>query len=172
MELVVSGHKLQAGNQSFQCSIGRKGYSLDKKEGDGCTPVGTFYLREVFYRADRITRPITGLPIKAISCDDGWCDAPDDEKYNEHIHLPYSASHEVLWREDHLYDLLVVIGYNDGPVISGAGSAIFMHVAAPGFKPTQGCVGLEITVLQNLLRQLTPQSKIVLKGEQQEDKLK
>jgi L,D-peptidoglycan transpeptidase YkuD (ErfK/YbiS/YcfS/YnhG family) len=172
MELVVSGNKLQAGSQSFQCSIGRKGYTTDKKEGDGCTPVGTFNLRQVFYRADRVAAPITGLPIKAISCDDGWCDAPGDGKYNEHVHLPYSASHEVLWREDHLYDLLVVIGYNDGPVISGAGSAIFMHVAAPGFKPTEGCVGLELTVLEGLLRQLTPQSRIVLKGQPQEDKLK
>ena len=126
-------------------------------------------MREVFYRADRVAAPVTALPTKAISCDDGWCDAPDDEKYNEHIYLPYTASHEVLWREDHLYDLLVVIGYNDGPVISGAGSAIFMHVAPQGFKPTQGCVGLDLTVLQGLLRQLSPQSKILLKGEYQEN---
>jgi L,D-peptidoglycan transpeptidase YkuD (ErfK/YbiS/YcfS/YnhG family) len=166
MELVVSGNKLQAGERSFKCSIGRKGYATNKREGDGCTPVGTFHLREVFYRADRIPAPVTGLPIKAISRDDGWCDAPDDEKYNQHVYLPYSASHEELWREDHLYDLLVVIGYNDGPVISGAGSAIFMHLAAPEFTPTQGCVGLELPVLQDLLRKLTTQTKIVLGSEQ------
>jgi L,D-peptidoglycan transpeptidase YkuD (ErfK/YbiS/YcfS/YnhG family)/cell wall-associated NlpC family hydrolase len=163
MEIVVSGNKLQAGSQSYRCSIGRKGYSANKREGDGCTPVGTFYLREVYYRADRISAPLTGLPVKVISCDDGWCDAPDDEKYNQHVYLPYAPSHEELWRDDHLYDLVVVIGYNDGPVISGAGSAIFLHVAAPEFKPTQGCIGLELQVLQELLKDFTPQTKIVLK---------
>jgi L,D-peptidoglycan transpeptidase YkuD (ErfK/YbiS/YcfS/YnhG family) len=108
-------------------------------------------MRAVLYRADRVVRPVTRLPVSAIHPDDGWCDDPCDRNYNRPVRLPYPASHERLWREDHLYDLVVVLGYNDLPRSKGRGSAIFMHLAAPGFMPTEGCIALREADLRKLL---------------------
>jgi L,D-peptidoglycan transpeptidase YkuD (ErfK/YbiS/YcfS/YnhG family) len=108
-------------------------------------------LREVLYRGDRLRRPRSGLPVVALKIDDGWCDDVSDRNYNRRVRHPYPASAERLWRDDHLYDVIVVLGYNDGPRVKGHGSAIFMHVASPGFKPTQGCIALERSHLLRLI---------------------
>ncbi len=147
MELVVTPHGpreaiVQRGAAPFRAAIGAGGIGLKRAEGDGITPVGVFPIRKILYRADRIARPATGLPLQAIAPDDGWCDAPDDPAYNCLVKLPYGASAEALWREDPLYDLIVVLGFNDAPVVPGAGSAIFLHVARTDYGPTQGCIAL------------------------------
>jgi L,D-peptidoglycan transpeptidase YkuD (ErfK/YbiS/YcfS/YnhG family) len=131
------------GGLALPCALGRSGRRVGKREGDGATPIGRFALREVFYRGDRVARPRSSLPVTALKATDGWCDDARDRNYNRRVRHPYSASAERLWRDDHLYDLVVVLGYNDGPRIKGRGSAIFMHVAAPGLKPTQGCIALD-----------------------------
>lgn len=87
-------------------------------------------------------RPQTGLPVSPLHPSLGWCDAPGDANYNRIVRLPYAASHERLWRRDHLYDLIVILGYNDYPRAQGRGSAIFMHLARAGYSPTEGCVAL------------------------------
>ncbi len=115
---------------------------VDKREGDGATPVGHFPLRRLLYRPDRLSAPITRLPIAPLAPDDGWCDDPADAQYNRPVRLPYAARHEELWRTDALYDVIVVIGHNDAPVVAGMGSAIFMHLASADYRPTQGCVAL------------------------------
>jgi L,D-peptidoglycan transpeptidase YkuD (ErfK/YbiS/YcfS/YnhG family) len=125
-----------------------------KREGDGGTPEGRFVLREVLYRADRLAAPATGLPIRPIAPDDGWCDAPEDAAYNRRVVLPHGASAEVLTREDGLYDLLAVIGFNDAPVRPEAGSAIFLHVAegsGDDLRPTAGCVAVPLAALIEIL---------------------
>ena len=115
----------------------------DKREGDGATPVGRFALRRLLYRRDRLpAAPATALPAAVIGRDDGWCDDPGDPAYNRPVRLPYPASHERLWREDGLYDLVVVLGHNDDPPVPGLGSAVFLHVARPDYGPTEGCVAL------------------------------
>ena len=124
------------------CVLGRGGIRAEKREGDGATPVGRFPLRRVLWRADRLTPPETALPLHPIAEHDGWCDAPDDPNYNRLVKLPYAAGHEKMWRDDALYDLVVVLGYNDDPVTPGRGSAIFLHVAKPDYAPTHGCVAL------------------------------
>jgi L,D-peptidoglycan transpeptidase YkuD (ErfK/YbiS/YcfS/YnhG family) len=154
---------LQVAGQSFACALGRSGIIAAKREGDGGTPVGRFPLRELRYRADRIVVPTTGLAAFPLSLADGWCDDPGDPAYNRLVKLPYAASHETLTRDDHLYDALVVIGYNDSPAIAGRGSAIFLHVArgAPGaFEPTAGCVALSIDDLRKVLALCRPQTEI------------
>lgn len=151
--MVVSGNELRFRNKTYRCAIGRAGCSRDKHEGDGKTPVGRFHLRECWYRADRLEKPVTGLPVKAIGEDDGWCDDPKSPYYNQHVKLPCGDSHEALWRDDHRYDLLVPIGYNDHPVISERGSAIFIHVAEEDYAPTAGCVALNRKDLLALLPQ-------------------
>lgn len=111
---------------------------------------------EVLYRADRLQRPRTALPVKPITPRDGWCDAPADRNYNRPVPLPYPASHERLWRGDHLYDLVIVLGYNDKPRSLGRGSAIFMHLARRSYAPTEGCIALARGDMLKLLAWLKP----------------
>jgi len=147
---------LTYGNLSFPCALGRSGRRTGKREGDGSTPIGDFALREAYYRADRLPRPRVSGGLAAVRPEDGWCDAVCDRNYNRRIRHPYPASAEHLWRRDGLYDLMVVLGYNDRPRIAGRGSAIFMHVAALEMKPTEGCVALKREHLQRLLAALRP----------------
>jgi L,D-peptidoglycan transpeptidase YkuD (ErfK/YbiS/YcfS/YnhG family) len=126
----------------IRCALGRGGVRADKREGDGATPAGLFPLRRLFFRADRSDRPASGLPTQALAPSDGWCDDPAHESYNEFVTLPFTARHERLWRDDALYDIVGVIGYNDAPVRAGLGSAIFLHVATSDYAPTEGCVAL------------------------------
>jgi L,D-peptidoglycan transpeptidase YkuD (ErfK/YbiS/YcfS/YnhG family) len=131
-------------NRRLVCALGRSGRRALKREGDGATPVGLWRVREAFYRPDRQQRPLTSLPLRAIRRGWGWCDAPNDRNYNRLVRLPYPASTELLWRDDGLYDLIIVLGYNDLPRRRCAGSAIFVHVASPGYAPTEGCITLSV----------------------------
>jgi L,D-peptidoglycan transpeptidase YkuD (ErfK/YbiS/YcfS/YnhG family) len=131
-------------------------------EGDGITPRGSFPVREIFYRADRIAPPRTQLPVRRIEKDDGWCDAPDDPNYNRLVKLPYPASAENMWRDDALYDLLAVLGYNDDPVVPGKGSAIFLHLARSDYSATHGCVALAPDDLRAAIEQLRPGDQVVV----------
>jgi L,D-peptidoglycan transpeptidase YkuD (ErfK/YbiS/YcfS/YnhG family) len=150
--------------QWTRCAIGPAGVvAADaKREGDGASPAGGWPMRRVFYRADRRAAPQTGLEVVALSPDDGWCDAPGDPAYNRLVKLPYPASCEALWREDGVYDLVVELGYNDDPVVDGAGSAIFLHLARPDFSPTQGCVALAAADLEALLGLARPGDLLVI----------
>jgi L,D-peptidoglycan transpeptidase YkuD (ErfK/YbiS/YcfS/YnhG family) len=159
-ELVVRGSWLRAGGRTYRCAIGKGGFSTHKKEGDGATPVGVFPLRACWYRADKVALPRTDLPLFVIEQHDGWSDDPKDPHYNQRVLLPYAYSHEKLWRDDAVYDLIVPIGYNDAPVVAGAGSAIFMHVAKPGYEPTEGCVALAREDLLEVLEHLSASSHI------------
>jgi L,D-peptidoglycan transpeptidase YkuD (ErfK/YbiS/YcfS/YnhG family) len=148
----------------FHCVVGRSGIMGDKREGDGATPVGAWPMRRVLYRADRLARPQTALLVSAIAQGDGWCDAPGDARYNRPVRLPYPASAETLWREDGVYDLIVPLGYNDVPAVSGAGSAIFLHVARPDFAPTEGCVALALADLLMVLREADADSHVIVEA--------
>ncbi|HSR55900.1 MAG TPA: L,D-transpeptidase family protein [Alphaproteobacteria bacterium] len=159
----AAGLLLHSG-RTLACALGRTGIRDEKREGDGATPSGTFPLRRVLYRPDRGPRPRTCLPVAALTPDDGWCDDPADSAYNRPVQLPHGASAEHLWRDDHLYDVIVVIGHNDDPVVPGAGSAIFLHVAAPDFSPTEGCVALKKDELLEILAELGPDDQIEISG--------
>lgn len=158
--LVYPPGKLVWLEREFACALGRGGVSADKEEGDGATPAGRFPIRRIFYRADRVERPKTVIPLQVLFPDDGWCDDPGDENYNRLVKLPHRASHEVMWREDRLYDVVVVLGFNDDPPVAGKGSAIFMHVAGPGYGPTEGCVALALSDLLALIESLGESTEI------------
>ena len=165
MELrVTKGRILRFGAGRCRCALGHGGRTADKHEGDGATPVGWFTLRRVLYRADRVPRPLTGLPARALTPRDGWCDDAASRDYNRPVRLPVAAGHERLWRHDHLYDLIVVLGHNDAPVRPRRGSAIFLHIAAPDFAPTEGCVAIEAHLLARILRRCGPNSRIHIEG--------
>lgn len=139
------------GDLAVPCALGRSGITRFKREGDGATPAGRFRLLSVFYRDDRGSRPRTGLPVSPVSPTDGWCDDPGDRNYNRPVRQPYPASHETLWREDCLYDIVVVLDHNIRPRRRGGGSAIFFHIAKPGFPPTEGCVAVAPSAMRRIL---------------------
>jgi L,D-peptidoglycan transpeptidase YkuD (ErfK/YbiS/YcfS/YnhG family) len=135
---------------------------MRKREGDGATPSGVWRLTQVLYRADRVQRPRTGLPVRPLKVDDGWCDAVGDRNYNRAVRHPYAASAERLWREDALYDVIVVLDHNQRPRVQGAGSAIFMHVARPGYRPTEGCIALARHHLLMVLANAGPETQVIV----------
>ncbi|WP_415418235.1 L,D-transpeptidase family protein [Acetobacter malorum] len=146
-----SDAQLHCGHKVMSAVIGKNGLTEQKQEGDHATPIGIFPLRKVYYRADRLIKPKTILPVEPLSPRDGWCDDPQSPDYNRFVKLPHPARHEQLWREDHVYDLIVVMGYNDNPAISGRGSAIFMHLQRPDRTPTEGCLALSESDLRTVL---------------------
>jgi L,D-peptidoglycan transpeptidase YkuD (ErfK/YbiS/YcfS/YnhG family) len=143
-------------------ALGRGGIRALKREGDGGTPLGRFPVRQVLYRADRLQRPRTILPTRTIDEHDGWCEDPADRNYNRLVRLSAQSNADRLKRDDHLYDLVLVLGYNDRPRVRGRGSAIFMHLARPGFTPTAGCIALERHDLLMLLARLRRDTRIVI----------
>lgn len=150
------------GGQRIRCALGKGGVRTVKREGDGATPAGAFAMRRVLYRGDCGPAPATRLQAMAIAVDDGWCDDPADPAYNMPIKLPYPARAERLWRDDRLYDLVVVLGYNDEPAVAGAGSAIFLHVASADYAPTEGCVALAADDLRRVLAEADASSRVVV----------
>lgn len=159
---VYTSGKLTFDGNKYKCAIGKNGFTTDKKEGDWATPVGCFPLREVFYRKDRIEKPQTVLLVKEMQKDDGWSDDINDKDYNKLVKLPYSGSHEELWRDDEVYDVVVPLGYNDDPPVSGKGSAIFMHVARPTYSPTAGCVALSLSDFIELLGKVSKDTQVCI----------
>ena len=144
--------RLQLKGMVFRAALGRSGVRTDKQEGDGATPAAVLPLRRVLYRADRVGAPETTLPIEPIAPTDGWCDDVNESSYNRMIRLPHDGHYEELWRQDGVYDLLAVLGWNDAPVRRGRGSAIFLHVARPDYAPTEGCIALSLRDLQFVLQ--------------------
>lgn len=142
---------LQFGGRSFACALGRSGITTQKREGDGASPAGAYTLLCGFYRADRMAKPATQLPMRPMLELDGWCDDVRDARYNQLVTRPFAGSHEALWREDQLYDVVVVLDQNIHPRIPAGGSAIFFHIAAPGFTPTEGCIAVSHATMRHAL---------------------
>jgi L,D-peptidoglycan transpeptidase YkuD (ErfK/YbiS/YcfS/YnhG family) len=163
-DLVYANGMLSWPGGSARAACGKTGVAVDKREGDHASPAGTFPLLRAFYRPDRLAAPKTALPLAVLRPQDGWCDDPADRRYNTQVMLPYPASHEELWRADGLYDVIVVIGFNTDPVVSGKGSAIFLHCASPRFTGTEGCIAVARDVLVPLLGLLGPNSTITIRA--------
>lgn len=162
--ILVHGDALTFQGKSYRCAVGKNGFATEKKEGDGCSPIGSFALRECWYRADRLPAPQTHLPLRIITENDGWCDDVTHPEYNQHITLPFAASHEKLWREDHVYDLIIPLGYNDVPIVKGKGSAIFMHLAKQNYSGTEGCIALAKEDLLEILKHCSTETVITIKA--------
>lgn len=153
------------------CALGRGGMIHQKREGDGATPIGRWRIEQVLYRPDRVSGLYSGGTLrhaKPLQETDGWCDEPANCNYNRAVQHPYPASAERLWRADHLYDVIVVLGHNRRPRVRGGGSAIFMHLARlepdGGMAPTAGCVALARRDLGIVLRHLGPGSSVRVVG--------
>jgi L,D-peptidoglycan transpeptidase YkuD (ErfK/YbiS/YcfS/YnhG family) len=153
---------LTAGPLSVPVALGRGGIRANKREGDGGTPRGRFAPLRVWWRADRLPRPATQLPLRRIGPGDAWCEDPRDRRYNRPVRMAKGQAGDRLWRADRLYDLIVEIDHNTRPRIAGRGSAVFVHVARQGFAPTAGCVALGTHSLRRLLARLGPRTRIVI----------
>ncbi len=160
-DLLTDGHRLiLPDGREAACSMGRSGLieAAEKREGDGATPLGRWKLLEVRFRPDRIDPPVTPLSLRALAETDGWCDAPEDPAYNRPVLRPYPASHEAMWRNDGLYDIVVITDHNTDPVLPGLGSAIFLHCRHETGRPTAGCIALDRSLLQGLLAEIDSDS--------------
>ena len=148
------------GGHRWRCALGAGGIREDKVEGDGATPVGEFPLRRFYFRNDRLVLPPVALPARPISRHDGWCDDPRADAYNRLVHVPNDWSHEKMWRDDGLYDLVVVVGYNDDPPEGEWGSAIFLHIARDDMGATRGCVAFARADLMELVPLITRETRL------------
>lgn len=157
---------LRLGAWSTRCVLGKGGVraACEKREGDGASPIGIWPIRRVLFRPDVGPPPRTELPVQPIEPDDGWCDAPDDPAYNRPVKLPFRAGAERMWREDRVYDIVVVLGHNDDPVSPGAGSAIFFHLAQPDWRMTEGCVAVRRPDMERVLAELRPGAVFEISG--------
>ena len=160
---VKSNGVAELNGKFYPCALGKNGVTIVKSEGDLKTPLGKFPLRCIYYRPDKFPNGIkTKLMQKAINPDLGWCDDPTSIYYNQAIKLPFPGHYECLWRNDNLYDLILVVGYNDAPVEPGKGSAIFAHVARDNYAQTYGCIAFSKKDLLEILSLLDKKSSIVI----------
>ncbi|SIQ89189.1 L,D-peptidoglycan transpeptidase YkuD, ErfK/YbiS/YcfS/YnhG family [Rhizobium sp. RU20A] len=151
---------LTIGVITVPAAIGRSGRTSRKREGDGGTPIATMPVLEGFWRADRGPRPLTRLPMKPIAHDALWCDAPRHPLYNRPARKPLAASHEEMRRDDELYDICIVLDWNVRSRKRYGGSAIFFHLARPGFTPTEGCVAISEKAMRRLLPVIGPGTRL------------
>jgi L,D-peptidoglycan transpeptidase YkuD (ErfK/YbiS/YcfS/YnhG family) len=152
---------LIADSLSIPVALGRTGIRANKREGDGGTPRGRFRLLRLWWRADREPRPRTHLPVRRIGKTDGWCENPADRRYNRPVSMQDRPG-DRLWRDDRLYDFIIELDHNTRPRVAGRGSAVFIHVARPGFAPTAGCVALDNNRLKRLLERVGSRTRIVI----------
>jgi L,D-peptidoglycan transpeptidase YkuD (ErfK/YbiS/YcfS/YnhG family) len=153
---------LKAGTLSFPCSLGRSGRKILKREGDGATPVGSWQIRRMFYRGDRIRPPRSGLKARPLRDEDGWCETVGDRNYNRLVAIPYATSHEFMKRQDQLYDIVVELSHNERPRVQGHGSAVFFHLRQPDGGPTAGCVAVSLRDMRTILAFCGPKTRIVI----------
>ena len=162
MSIRVKKNYLIFKDQQFQCAIGRAGFIKDKKEGDGYTPIGTFFIEKIYYRADKIKHLDTKIKHVAINQFDGWCDDPSQKEYNQLVKFPYNFSAERLYRKDSLYNIVCVLNYNTNPITPGLGSAIFLHIAHDDYRPTEGCIALNQEDLLFILNLIDKKTNLVI----------
>jgi L,D-peptidoglycan transpeptidase YkuD (ErfK/YbiS/YcfS/YnhG family) len=155
---------LRIGEITVPCALGRSGIVTRKREGDGGTPSGRFALLHVYYRPDRGLPPRTLLPIEPLTPTAGWCDDPASPRYNRPVNLPFAASHETMWRDDRLYDIVVVLDCNLSPAVRGRGSAIFFHIAREDYRPTEGCVAVAPRHMRLILSTIGAGAEMVIRA--------
>jgi L,D-peptidoglycan transpeptidase YkuD (ErfK/YbiS/YcfS/YnhG family) len=153
---------LTVDGRTVPVALGRGGIKVNKREGDGGTPRGSFRPRQLWWRADRHRRPRTALPVRAIQPEDAWCENPRSRHYNQPVRLKHGQDGDRLRRDDHLYDFIIEIDHNTAPRVAGRGSAVFLHLARADFSPTAGCVSMTKSAMLRLLERIGPQTRIVI----------
>jgi L,D-peptidoglycan transpeptidase YkuD (ErfK/YbiS/YcfS/YnhG family) len=162
MIIINKSGYLKFKNLKFKCALGKAGVGKKKIEGDNITPKGTFEIVKIYYRGDRIKKIYSKIKLFKINNKMGWCDDPNSKKYNQLIKLPSKYTHEKLYRQDNVYDLVIVLNYNMFPVVKNKGSAIFIHVAKKNYKKTAGCIALKKKHLVELIKNIKNKTKTII----------
>ena len=160
MIIINKSGYLKYKNFKFKCALGKAGIGKKRIEGDNITPKGVFRIVKIYYRKDRLKKLFSKFTLIEITKSMGWCDDPKSKKYNQPIRLPTKYSHEILYRRDNIYDLILVLNYNMKPVIKNKGSAIFIHIAKKNYKKTLGCIALKKEDLIQILQIIKSKTKI------------
>ena len=142
--LVKNKHTLQIDEFKFRCCIGKKGSTKIKKKEIKKLQKVLFKIENLYFRKDRLKKPLTSLKCIEIKKNMGWC---DDIKFSQKnitnlLKLKKKIKHEKLKRKDYKYDFLIPIKYNFKKPITGLGSCIFIHLTK-NYKPTAGCIALK-----------------------------
>ncbi len=146
----------------FRCALGKAGIGKKIIEGDTITPKGIFKIVKIYYRKDRIQKILSKFRLIKITKNIGWCNDPKSKKYNQLIKLPTKYSHEILYRKENIYDLILVLNYNMKPRIKNKGSAIFIHIAKKNYKKTEGCIALKKFHLMQLIEKIKKNTRIII----------
>jgi len=160
MIIVKKTGYLKYKNFRFKCALGKNGIKKKIKEGDDITPKGTFQIKAVYYRKDKIKKILTSIKTRIIKKNMGWCDDPKSAAYNQLINLPNKVGYERLYRKDNIYDLIIILNYNMTPIVKNKGSAIFIHIAKKNYSPTKGCIALSKIDLLKILYNINKNTKI------------
>lgn len=163
MHIILKNKFLRIGHYKIKCTIGKRGISKNKREGDLCTPSGEFRFESLLYRKDRVKHFKTSIPKKNIKKNMGWCDDPHSMMYNRLIKFPFSFSAEKLFLKKSVYDLVLVMNYNRNPIIRNKGSAIFLHLTDKKFNPTKGCVAIQKNDFLKILPKIKKKTKIIIR---------
>ena len=154
MHILIKNKSLIFNNYKVKCALGKRGIGTKKKEGDLITPKGSFKIKGILYRRDKVKNLRTKLRKKVISKKMGWCDDPKSKKYNQLIKLPSKFNFEKLYRNDEIYDILIILNFNTNPVIKNKGSAIFIHIARKNYPPTKGCIAIKKNDIKRLASEI------------------
>lgn len=162
MHIFIKKNYLIFQNYKVKCAIGKRGINIKKKEGDLITPKGTFKIKKLLYRRDKIGAINTKLKKIVIKKNMGWCNDTKSKDYNKLISFPFRFTAERLYRKDNIYDLILVLNYNMNPIRKGKGSAIFIHIAKNNFSATEGCVALKKNNLKKIIKKLNKNIKVII----------
>ncbi len=162
MNIILKNKYLYIDNYKLRCSIGKRGITSNKKERDGKTPKGSFILKSIFYRKDKIFNLKSSLKKKVITKNMGWCDDATSKFYNKLIRFPFYKRAEKLWLKERMYDVIIIINYNLKPVVKNKGSAIFLHIAKKNYSPTRGCIAINKKDMFLLAKKINRKTKIII----------
>ena len=161
MHILINKSYLTYNKLKVKCAIGKKGIGYKRKEGDLITPSGQYKIKYILYRKDRI-KIKTKLKRKIIKKNLGWCDDPKSTHYNKPVNLPFTYSHEKLYKKENIYDIVLVLNYNMNPIKKNKGSAIFIHISNNKYSPTQGCIAIKKKELLKLIKFIDKKTKIFI----------
>ena len=162
--IIVKQNQLILNDKVYKCSFGKNGFTIDKVEGDNKTPIGKYKLNRIFYRADKVKIPETKIPTIITQKNMGWCDDETCDDYNKLVELPCDFSHEKMYREDDVYDVVIELDYNINNPIKGKGSAIFFHIARPDYSGTEGCIAINLDDMLEILPLLETETFMEIQG--------
>ena len=165
MHILINKKYLTLNNYKAKCALGKRGIGYKRKEGDLITPKGTYKVKYILYRKDRVKKIQTKIKKIAIRKDMGWCDDPKSKDYNKLIKLPYAYSFEKLFRKENNYDIILILNYNMNPVIKNKGSAIFIHIAKKNYKKTEGCIALKKAHLLKIIKRINKNTTIKIENQ-------